>query len=65
MAQVRCPTCNQPFDPQHTQAMPFCSDRCRRIDLNRWLKEEIGLPAPETADEDLRPNSDLPDDDNS
>jgi endogenous inhibitor of DNA gyrase (YacG/DUF329 family) len=24
--------------------MPFCSERCRRIDLNRWLNEEISLP---------------------
>ncbi len=34
--------------------MPFCSDRCRRIDLNRWLSEEISLPYQETA-EDERP----------
>jgi len=44
MASSRCPTCNQPFDPQQTTAMPFCSDRCRRIDLNRWLTEEISMP---------------------
>jgi endogenous inhibitor of DNA gyrase (YacG/DUF329 family) len=44
MASSRCPTCNQPFDPEQTTAMPFCSDRCRRIDLNRWLTEEISMP---------------------
>jgi endogenous inhibitor of DNA gyrase (YacG/DUF329 family) len=32
--------------------MPFCSDRCRRIDLNRWLSEEISLPYRETAGDD-------------
>jgi hypothetical protein len=48
MSLVRCPTCNKPFDPQTSQAMPFCSDRCRQIDLNRWLKEEISIPLPHT-----------------
>ncbi len=23
--------------------MPFCSDRCRNIDLGRWLDEGIGI----------------------
>ena len=31
--------------------MPFCCDRCRRIDLGRWLGEEYSLPA-ERQDED-------------
>ena len=41
---LRCPTCGQLFDRQHSRAMPFCSSRCRQIDLGRWLNEEIGLP---------------------
>lgn len=24
--------------------MPFCSPRCREIDLRRWLDERYGLP---------------------
>lgn len=24
--------------------MPFCSERCQRIDLGRWLDERYGLP---------------------
>jgi uncharacterized protein len=24
--------------------MPFCSERCRLIDLGRWLDEKHGLP---------------------
>ena len=34
--------------------MPFCSDRCRSIDLGRWLDERYGLgtePAEEEAEE--------------
>jgi endogenous inhibitor of DNA gyrase (YacG/DUF329 family) len=24
--------------------MPFCSPRCRQVDLGRWLGEKYGLP---------------------
>jgi endogenous inhibitor of DNA gyrase (YacG/DUF329 family) len=24
--------------------MPFCSPRCRQVDLRRWLGEEYGMP---------------------
>jgi len=32
--------------------MPFCSERCRLIDLGRWLNEEPCLPV-EPGDNDL------------
>lgn len=41
---VRCPTCAKPFDPRESRSMPFCSERCQRIDMNRWLNEEISIP---------------------
>ncbi len=44
MTSVICPTCGSVFEPEFSTAMPFCSDRCRSIDLNRWLNEEISLP---------------------
>jgi len=44
MALVNCPTCRKKFDPQQSGAMPFCSDRCRQIDLGRWLNEGISIP---------------------
>lgn len=47
---VQCPLCKRMFDPQLSPALPFCSERCRNIDLGRWLNEEYGLP--HTADEE-------------
>jgi endogenous inhibitor of DNA gyrase (YacG/DUF329 family) len=44
MATVRCPICDKRFEPVASSAMPFCSERCRRIDLGRWLGEEYRLP---------------------
>jgi endogenous inhibitor of DNA gyrase (YacG/DUF329 family) len=52
MAILRCPTCGKQFDSEQTRAMPFCSERCRQIDLGRWLNEEIGLPLPSRSEED-------------
>ena len=41
---IRCPICRRQFDPDQSPALPFCSDRCRLIDLKRWVDEEYGLP---------------------
>ncbi len=54
MAKATCPTCKTQFDPAASGAMPFCSERCRRIDLGRWLNEEITMPV-DDPDEDKGP----------
>jgi len=40
----QCPVCDAPVDLQTTPTLPFCSDRCRLIDLGRWLDESYGVP---------------------
>jgi endogenous inhibitor of DNA gyrase (YacG/DUF329 family) len=63
MPILHCPTCNKPFDPEQTTAMPFCSERCQRIDLYRWLNEEYGLPmdrSEESAREEKPPDFERP-----
>jgi len=49
----RCPTCGKPAAAQHR---PFCSIRCARIDLGRWLngsyRVETDEPPDENADDD-------------
>jgi endogenous inhibitor of DNA gyrase (YacG/DUF329 family) len=57
---VRCPTCGRNFDPDASQAMPFCSPRCKQIDLGRWLDERIGLPVKRNIEEDDPEASELP-----
>ena len=46
MANIRCPICEKLFDSDKSDAMPFCSARCRLIDLGRWIEEDHGLPMP-------------------
>ena len=33
----QCPVCNSAVSLETTPTVPFCSDRCRLIDLGRWL----------------------------
>jgi endogenous inhibitor of DNA gyrase (YacG/DUF329 family) len=41
---MRCPICKREFDRETSPAVPFCSERCRTIDLGRWLGESYSLP---------------------
>lgn len=45
MSPPRCPTCQAPID-EPTDARPFCSERCKLIDLGSWLKGDYRVPAP-------------------
>jgi len=55
---MRCPICKREFDPKTSDATPFCSERCRTIDLGRWLGENYGLPVDPDPDADELPESD-------
>ena len=52
MPAIRCPICEKHFDPAASPAMPFCSDRCRQIDLGRWLREVYSVPVERDPDEE-------------
>ena len=45
-----CPVCKSDFHQQKSLALPFCSDRCRQIDLGRWFNEEYSLPVVDASD---------------
>ena len=44
MARLRCLICQKEFESDASKALPFCSERCRTIDLGRWLGEKYQLP---------------------
>ncbi len=62
MSSARCPTCDKTFDPRESRSLPFCSPRCRQIDLRRWLAEEISMPLSELDEESARRRDDRDDD---
>ncbi len=44
-----CPTCGKPATPKFR---PFCSDRCKTIDLGRWLGGDYRIPSEDEPDVD-------------
>ena len=44
-----CPICGK---PPVEASKPFCSERCRDVDLNRWLSGSYAIPACDSDDED-------------
>lgn len=53
--QLTCGICGRTFRSDESDALPFCSQRCRLIDLGHWLDEGYGLPyegSPGDAPED-------------
>ena len=44
-----CPICGK---PAIEAAKPFCSERCRDVDLNRWLSGSYAIPGRTQTDED-------------
>ena len=47
-----CPECGRPSVREH---YPFCSSRCRDIDLNRWLSGSYAIPV---ADDETKAGDD-------
>lgn len=42
--KLKCPICRKEV-PFGAPEMPFCSERCRLIDLGKWADEEYRIPA--------------------
>jgi hypothetical protein len=64
VADVRgkCPTCRKPVvvGPANPYR-PFCSDRCRLLDLGAWLSERHAIPGTEAVpDPDPPPGEETP-----
>ena len=57
MIPVRCPLCGKAFAIERLDELPsfpFCTDRCKLIDLGRWIDGAYAIPAasrPESPDE--------------
>ncbi|HYW56362.1 MAG TPA: DNA gyrase inhibitor YacG [Polaromonas sp.] len=51
---VVCPTCNGPsvYAPDN-RFRPFCSERCKNVDLGAWASEGFRLPADAPPDDQV------------
>jgi endogenous inhibitor of DNA gyrase (YacG/DUF329 family) len=58
MITSHCPICGRLMQAASVAGLPyapFCSARCRQIDLGRWLREDYRLPADEPEGEGSPP----------
>jgi len=49
----RCPICKKPTDSDEHADFPFCSERCRLLDLGAWASEKYVVSDPIFDEEDL------------
>jgi uncharacterized protein len=53
-AKSACPTCKRPVEWSPSfPYRPFCSERCKLVDLGAWGSGTHAIPADNTEDEDL------------
>lgn len=52
MPVVDCPTCGKKVEwTEANKYRPFCSERCKQIDLGAWAEEKFVIPGPSIDDE--------------
>jgi hypothetical protein len=49
----RCPICKKPTDSAEHADFPFCSERCRLLDLGAWASEKYVVSDPVFDEEEL------------
>lgn len=64
MITPRCPICDKEMAgpaPAEWPQYPFCSDRCKLIDLGRWLGERYTVATEDDGDvADSEPETEIP-----
>jgi len=54
MTVVNCPTCAAKVEWTEANTFrPFCSNRCKQIDLGAWAEEKYTIPAADPLDDPL------------
>jgi hypothetical protein len=52
--EVHCPNCKKKFLYSDSNFRPFCSEKCRLIDLGQWLNESYSVPAQKLTPEEVQ-----------
>lgn len=51
-----CPRCGEPSTWENNTYRPFCSERCKLIDLGAWANDEYRLPTQDAPQADSSEN---------
>ena len=52
LLKVNCPQCDKKFPYYESEFRPFCSERCKLIDLGHWFQESYRVPLKEKIQND-------------
>ncbi len=52
---IKCPYCKKETTWENNPHKPFCSERCRLIDLGKWASEEYTIPDKENRNSETNP----------
>ena len=44
--KFHCPICRRPTDSDSNAEFPFCSERCKLLDLGAWASEKYVISEP-------------------
>jgi endogenous inhibitor of DNA gyrase (YacG/DUF329 family) len=59
---MRCPICRKSATWEGNPFRPFCSERCKLIDLDNWLAERYRISPPvETGEKNASAENPVPD----
>lgn len=50
--KVKCPKCKTEFSYYESDQRPFCSERCKQVDLGHWFTENYRVPSSEKLNDD-------------
>ena len=50
--KITCPLCKKTTTWEENPWRPFCSERCKLIDLGKWASEEYKIAAENQEEED-------------
>jgi len=48
--KITCPICKKPTHWEENSARPFCSERCKSVDLGHWAEGSYALPTDEISE---------------
>ena len=48
--KIKCPKCKKVFKYYDSEFRPFCTEKCKMIDLGKWMSEEYSISSPIDTD---------------
>jgi len=54
--KIICPICKKATTWEENPSKPFCSERCKLIDLGKWVSEEYKIADEKTEEEQKAKN---------